>query len=291
MLSLFLKRVLSGYDEKRYQIRPGDYSRILRANAAMEESARLDLRLQSLSVRKIRLILDAVSIDLPSDGIVVDLCCGTGYVARGLLLAQRVRHVVGIDLSASQLSLLKRASDRRTKIGGRLRLVQADTFALPLKTGSVSAIIGNSFLHHLPDVGAALIEIKRVIKPGGQFMVLHEPSLTATFFESFPLSLFKNICVENYTDLWQFDSSELHRMLEEAGFSEIRILRTGVLANVLLGTFSTLVNKFWPRWDAVQVVIEYLKGSLAAFEYRYSWSIAPSLLVQASRPHNARPGV
>jgi len=287
MLSPFLKQVLTGYDESHYRIAPNDYTDVLQANSSMEEIERLDLRIPFASRRKIALALNAAAVSIPHDGIVVDLCCGTGYVARSLLTTYPGK-VIGIDLSRGQLRLLKHMANEHPDIRGRLTLVQADTLRLPLSDGCVDLIIGNSFLHHLPDVRAALAEIGRVIKPGGQFVVLHEPSLTATFFESFPWSVFKDIHVENYTDLWQFDPSELHRMLEEAGFSEIRILKTGVLANVLLGTFSILVNKFWPRWDAAQLVLEYLKGSLAAFEYRYSWSNAPSLLVQAARPHNAR---
>lgn len=287
MLSQFLKQVLSGFDESGYRIAPNDYKDVLQANASMEEISRLDLRIPFASRRKIALALRAAAVSIPHDGIVVDLCCGTGYVARSLL-ATRPGEIIGIDLSGRQLRLLKQVADEDPGIRGRLRVVQADTLRLPLSDGCVDLILGNSFLHHLPDVGAALTEIRRVIKPGGQIVVLHEPSLTATFFESFPWSLFKDIHVENYTDLWQFDPAELHRMLEEAGFSEIKILKTGVLANVLLGTFSILVNKFWPRWDTAQLVLEYLKGSFAAFEYRYSWSNAPSLLVQASCPHKAR---
>jgi ubiquinone/menaquinone biosynthesis C-methylase UbiE len=282
MLSAFLKRVLSGYDESHYRIAPGDYAGISQANASMEEMTRLDLRSPSASYRKISSVIQAAAIDIPYEGIVIDLCCGTGYVARSLLSTQKVRDIIGIDLSRGQLSLLKQAAEQDVDMRGRLPVVQSDTLQLPLADGGVDMVIGNSFLHHLPDVGAALTEIRRVIKPGGQFVVLHEPSLTATFFESFPWSVFKDIHVENYTDLWQFDASELHRMLEEAGFSDIKILKTGVLANVLLGTFSILVNKFWPRWDKAQLVLEYLKGSLAAFEYRFSWSNAPSLLIQAT---------
>jgi ubiquinone/menaquinone biosynthesis C-methylase UbiE len=160
-------------------------------------------------------------------------------------------------------------------------LLQADTLSIPLATGSVDMIIGNSFLHHLPDVGAALSEIRRVLRPGGRFVVLHEPSLTATFFESFPLSLLKKIIIENYTDLWQFDPGELERLLTNAGFQEIKILKTGILANSLLGAFSIVINKYFPRWDTAQLTLQYLRGYLSVLEYRFSWSQAPSLLILA----------
>ncbi|MES2353806.1 MAG: class I SAM-dependent methyltransferase [Pseudomonadota bacterium] len=290
MLSPFLKSMLSGYDESCYRIAPSDFQEILRANGAMEETGRLDLSLPAaseISTRRVSLAIKAAAIQIPYDGMVVDLCCGTGYIARSLLAMQKVGSVIGIDLSGGQLNLLKRVVDKDAKMRGKLSVLQADTLRLPFADNCIDLIIGNSFLHHLPDVGVALTEIGRVIKPGGQFVVLHEPSLTATFFESFPWSLFKNIRIENYTDLWQFDPGDLRRLLEQAGFTEIKILKTGVFANTLFGAFSIVINKFWPRWDKAKLLLEHLKGSLSAFEYRFSLTKAPSLLIQATWPRTA----
>ena len=280
MLSPFLKGVLSGYDEQYYRLAAGDYVRVIQANERFEELDRLDLRLPHVSQQEISNKLKAAGIVIPAHGVVIDLCCGTGYVARSLLATGRVTRIIGIDLSQPQLNLLRqcRESDPAYE---RLHLLQADTLSIPLATGSVDMIIGNSFLHHLPDVGAALSEIRRVLRPGGRFVVLHEPSLTATFFESFPLSLLKKIIIENYTDLWQFDPGELERLLTNAGFQEIKILKTGILANSLLGAFSIVINKYFPRWDTAQLTLQYLRGYLSVLEYRFSWSQAPSLLILA----------
>ena len=37
-------------------------------------------------------------------------------------------------------------------------------------------IIGNSFLHHMPNVPEALKNIYKMLKPGGSFITLHEPT-------------------------------------------------------------------------------------------------------------------
>jgi ubiquinone/menaquinone biosynthesis C-methylase UbiE len=226
--------------------------------------------------------LDAAGISIPYGGVAVDLCSGTGFVARCLLGANKLQSIIGLDLSSAQVRMLKQAAEENELTRTRLPVVQADLMKLPMAGKSTDLVIGNSFLHHLPDVGAALKEIRRVLKPGGQFVVLHEPSETSTFYESFPWSLVKNTSVENYTDLWQFQPEALSRLLEEAGFTRVRILKTGILGSLLLGTFSILVNKFCHKWHAGQSTLEYIRGSLSALEYRFSWSNAPSLMVHAT---------
>jgi ubiquinone/menaquinone biosynthesis C-methylase UbiE len=281
MLSPFLKRVLSGYNEHRYCIAEGDYANILEANSHFEETNRLDLYAPAASEKQIALTLKAANISIPKAGRIVDLCCGTGYVARSLLSMNVVSSMIGIDLSEAQLDLLRQAVEKKPALQGRLSLLRGNALSLPFEDSSVDMIIGNSFLHHFPDVGAALIEAGRVLRPNGQFVVLHEPSISATFYESFPLSLFKDVVVENYTDLWQFEPDELTRLLYDAGFSKVDILTTGALSSVLLGAASIIVNKYFLCWTCGRAMLQYARAHLNALEYRLSWSRAPSLLIKA----------
>jgi len=54
--------------------------------------------------------------------------------------------------------------------------VAADAQRLPLTDGSVDLVAMNASLHHLPDPAQALIEIDRVLKPGGFFALGFEPN-------------------------------------------------------------------------------------------------------------------
>lgn len=283
MLSPFLKGVLTNYDEKAYRISDTDAARIFSANANMEEDSRLDVRLPAVARWRVVRTLRSAGIDLRNDAVVIDLCCGTGYVARSLVSAGVVSTITGMDLSAGQLRIMQQAVKRESH-GERIPVARVNSLSLPVRSGSVDVVIGNSFLHHFPDVNAALCEIRRVLAPGGRFIVLHEPSVTATFFESFPLSLVKRIVVRNYTDLWQFHASELERLLEQAGFRNVRIRRSGVFANVLLGGVSILANKYLKSATTLHLGLEYVRAALYIAEYRLSLSFAPSLLVDASVP-------
>lgn len=103
---------------------------------------------------------------------VVDFGCGAGE--NSVLLAVRHAKVIGLDISPDQL---KRAEERM-RIHGFQSGYEFHAVSC-LETGladhSVDGIFGVAILHHLIfDLGAALREINRILKPGG-FVILKEP--------------------------------------------------------------------------------------------------------------------
>ena len=95
---------------------------------------------------------------------VLDLACGAGRHA--VALARAGAKVVGLDLS---LPLL-RATRRRW---GDARLVRADIRVLPLRSGSLDAVVNlfTSFGYFDRDAEheRAVAEVARVLRPGGTF--------------------------------------------------------------------------------------------------------------------------
>jgi SAM-dependent methyltransferase len=101
---------------------------------------------------------------IPWDGtqIVADVGCGNGYDLRRIVPQGRCRHAIGLDLSAGMLRSLE---DLRES--GSLSLVQADAQCLPLADESVDVTMAMHMLYHVPDVAAAIRELRRVTRPGG----------------------------------------------------------------------------------------------------------------------------
>jgi SAM-dependent methyltransferase len=101
---------------------------------------------------------------VPWDGsqVVADVGCGSGYDLRQLVPAGRCRHAVGIDLSAGMLRPLAGLRDQ-----GRLTLLQGDAQRLPLRDGSADVGLAMHMLYHVPDLPAAVGELRRVVAPGG----------------------------------------------------------------------------------------------------------------------------
>ena len=99
---------------------------------------------------------------------VLDVGCGTGFLAAGIRRARPHVDVLGSDLSAGMLS--------RARAAGAEPLVQADATRLPVRDGSLDLVVARGVLHHLPDVTAALAEWRRALRPGGAVVLLSEPT-------------------------------------------------------------------------------------------------------------------
>ena len=101
---------------------------------------------------------------IPWDGtqIVADVGCGNGFDLRQIVPQGRCRYAIGLDLSAGMLRSL---GDLRQS--GRLSLVQADAQRLPLPDAGVDVAMAMHMLYHVPDVPAAIGELRRITKPGG----------------------------------------------------------------------------------------------------------------------------
>ncbi len=106
---------------------------------------------------------------------VLDVCCGTGDLARALL-ARRGRRIVACDFSPPMLARARRklADAIRT---GRAAVLEADALRLPLADGSVDAAASAFGLRNLEDPARGLAEMVRVVRPGGRVVVLefHAP--------------------------------------------------------------------------------------------------------------------
>jgi ubiquinone/menaquinone biosynthesis C-methylase UbiE len=59
----------------------------------------------------------------------------------------------------------------RAGLSDRLELQLADAKKLPFANGSFAAVMSNSIVHHIPEPDAVLIEMVRVLRPGGRIFV------------------------------------------------------------------------------------------------------------------------
>jgi SAM-dependent methyltransferase len=101
-------------------------------------------------------------------GVAADVGAGGGIHSCGMytfgLLAPRCRKVVAIDYSPEYCALLR---DRAAGFAN-VDVVRASGDRLPLASGSVDTLLCTEVLTYLPDDGAGLKEVARVLRPGGR---------------------------------------------------------------------------------------------------------------------------
>lgn len=99
--------------------------------------------------------------------VILDLCAGTGDLALAAMAAGKGRTWIAADFCPRMLqgSAGKRGADR-------LARAAADALALPLRSGSVDAVVVGFGVRNFADVRQGLAEMVRVLRPGGQVLVL-----------------------------------------------------------------------------------------------------------------------
>jgi demethylmenaquinone methyltransferase/2-methoxy-6-polyprenyl-1,4-benzoquinol methylase len=96
---------------------------------------------------------------LPRGGHVLDVATGTGLVAAEL--RRRGFEVTGVDQSPDMLAIAER------RFGGQVPLIKASADALPLDPAAFDHLTFTYLLRYVADPAATMVELARVVRPGG----------------------------------------------------------------------------------------------------------------------------
>jgi len=101
----------------------------------------------------------------------LDLATGTGDIA--FALCARGADVVGLDITPRMIEIARAKRDAAPREGrGALHLLVGDMGALPFPNGSFDLVTTGYGLRNVPDLSAAIREIRRVLRPGGRMLSL-----------------------------------------------------------------------------------------------------------------------
>jgi ubiquinone/menaquinone biosynthesis C-methylase UbiE len=167
----------------------------------------------------------AARLQVPENGAVLELACGTGIVTREL----RNRLPPTVKLVATDLNepMFQHAAAKFAS-GEAVEWRQADACDLPFAEGMFDAVVCQFGIMFVPDKALAAREARRVLKPGGVFLfnvwdaiehnelcrIAHET--IAGYFDQDPPNFYQ-------VPFGYHDQGEIKRVLAGAGFQDVRI--------------------------------------------------------------------
>ncbi len=123
-------------------------------------------------------------IDIPKNGVILDACCGTGFITQQL--ARRTEpqiKIIGLDFSEAMLGIAKSRLNNYIATD-KIELIQANARAIPFPDHRFDCVTIAYGLRNSTDPKALLKEIMRVIKPGGRVISLELVNPSSMFLKS-----------------------------------------------------------------------------------------------------------
>ena len=102
-------------------------------------------------------------------GVLLDVGCGPGYLAAAISRESKGLFVIGVDINQD---MLNKAAQNFPVSPGRLEFRKGDALALPFADKYADFIVSTGAFHHWMEGARSLQEFHRILKPGGQFLIL-----------------------------------------------------------------------------------------------------------------------
>ena len=147
-----------------------------------------------------------------SEGMtMLDVGCGGGATLKRLLLRSPKGKVYGIDISEESVAKAKKVN--KDLLDSQVFVEQGSADSLPWEDQTFDVVTAVETVYFWPDLPKCFQEVKRVLKPGGQFAIMLE------VIES-------NSGWTNVVDgMTVYPPEQLKDMMEQAGFSDVEVFR------------------------------------------------------------------
>ena len=141
---------------------------------------------------------------------ILDLGCGTGVILEHIKQAYNSVELYGLDISENMIVQAKQ------RLGSNALLSIGDAENLPYENNSFDLVCCVESFHHYPNPAKALLEIKRVLKDNGTFL------LCDTWTKS-PARQVMNLFIRFSSDgdVHIYSKHEIINLLTATGFSSI----------------------------------------------------------------------
>ena len=187
-------------------------------------------------------------LNLSPDDIVLDIGCGGGMNINRM--AQTAKKVYGVDYSIESVNLSKEVNEEYIK-EGKVEIYEGNVLKLPFEDNSFDVVTAFETVYFWPDIMKSFGEVKRVLKPGGMFLIGCEANgannLAMKFFDKM-------------VDMTFYEDHDLRGFLETNDFNNITIyLRDGKNKEEIIKTQNGNKTKIKDDYDNFSISDRFIE--------------------------------
>ncbi len=150
-------------------------------------------------------------LDINPDDIILDVGCGGGININRM--AKQAKMVYGVDYSIESVKL-SREVNRQEIHDGKVKVLEGNVANLPFEDNTFDIVTAFETVYFWPDIEKCFGEVKRVLKPGGIFLIGMESNGSDNLIMKVS---------ERLIDMTVYNDDEIKGFLKNNEFSDITI--------------------------------------------------------------------
>lgn len=148
-------------------------------------------------------------LNIKHDDIVLDVGCGGGININRM--AKNAKKVYGIDYSIESVKLSRQVNEKLID-NGKVEIHEGNVKDLPFDDDTFDIVTAFETVYFWPDIEKCFGEVKRVLKPGGTFLIGMESNGSDNFIMKF---------WKHFIDMELYTDEEIKLFLQNNEYSEI----------------------------------------------------------------------
>ncbi|MBQ9026736.1 MAG: class I SAM-dependent methyltransferase [Methanobrevibacter sp.] len=150
-------------------------------------------------------------LDIKETDVILDIGCGGGININRM--AEKAKKVYGVDYSEKSVKISKEVNDELIK-QGKVEIKQGNVQSLDFEDESFDIVTAFETVYFWPDIEKCFGEVKRVLKPGGIFLI----GMESNGSEHITMKL-----SEKLIDMTAYNDKELKTFLQNNDYSKITV--------------------------------------------------------------------